>query len=426
MYSDTQTDCLLGVVGLGEVGLRLALAFDGAGYDAVGVDVDDERVAAVRAGESYVHDVDDAAVEELVDDGFVATTDYAVLSQATHVAVCVPTPLQKSGAPDISYVVDAVERLADVVADGTNVIVESTVYPGATETLLADTLTEAGYTVGEDIYLTFSPERVNPGDDRYSLTEIPKVIGGVTESCADHTQAVYETIFDRVIRVESATEAEMTKILENTFRNVNIALVNELVKVADRLDIDFWNVIDAAETKPYGFMPFYPGPGLGGHCIPVDPMYLSWKARQADIKTPLVDLADETNREMSEYITERIVRLLNQSHVPVPDANVLVLGVAYKANVPDIRNSPALDVIESFEKRGASVSYHDPHIPEVEVPNCGTYSSVPLTDDRVAEQDCVVLITDHDAIDVELVVNSSSRVFDTRNAVPDGDHVQRL
>ncbi|WP_336329154.1 nucleotide sugar dehydrogenase [Haloarcula sp. CGMCC 1.2071] len=406
----------LGVVGLGEVGLRLAIAFTDAGFDVLGVDVDAERTAALNHGSSYISDIPDTAVQSLTANGFEATTKYDRLTEVSHVAVCVPTPLQKSGQPDISYIVSATESLAAVIEPETTVIIESTVYPTATERAVSGVFEDAGFTVGEDVFLASSPERVDPGNDAYSLTEIPKIVGGVTPQCGDHVEALYGEVFETIKRVDSSTEAEMAKILENTFRNVNIALVNELAKVADNFDIDFWRVIEAAETKPYGFMPFYPGPGLGGHCIPVDPMYISWKAKQDGLKTPLIDLADTTNREMPSYVVTRIIESLNDRGVPVPDADVMVLGVTYKPNVADIRNSPALDIIEELEAHDASISFHDPYVDTVEVHNNGTYESTALTAERLSAADCVVIATDHSQFDFDFVVEHSEFVFDTRNA----------
>jgi len=406
----------LGVVGLGEVGLRLAIAFTDAGFDVLGVDVDAERTAALNDGYSYISDISDTAVQSLTANGFEATTEYDRLTEVSHVAVCVPTPLQKSGQPDISYIVAAAESLAAVIEPETTVIIESTVYPTATERAVSGVFEDAGFTVGEDVFLASSPERVDPGNDAYSLTEIPKIVGGVTPRCGDRVEALYSEVFETIKRVNSSTEAEMAKILENTFRNVNIALVNELAKVADNFDIDFWRVIEAAETKPYGFMPFYPGPGLGGHCIPVDPMYISWKAKQDGLKTPLIDLADTTNREMPSYVVTRIIESLNDRGVPVPDADVMVLGVTYKPNVADIRNSPALDIMEELEAHDASISFHDPYVNTVEVPNNGTYESTALTAERLSAADCVVIATDHSQFDFDFVVEHSEFVFDTRNA----------
>jgi UDP-N-acetyl-D-glucosamine dehydrogenase len=422
-----RTSGRVGVVGLGYVGLPLALAFSRAGYEVVGVDVDTERIETLRRGESYVTDVADEAVAIGLEEGFHPTTEYDALEDVDGVSICVPTPLRKTGQPDLSYVADATERLADVLPDGCTVVLESTVYPGATEELVAPTLSENGKTVGEDVYVAFSPERIDPGREEYDITEIPKVLGGVTPACGDHAIALYETVFEEVVRVDSATEAELVKLLENTFRAVNIGLINEVAQIAYELEVDVWEVVEAAATKPYGFMPFYPGPGLGGHCIPVDPLYLSWKAGQQDVQTRFIDLADRINREMPVHVIRRVNELLNEIGLAVSRSSVLVVGVAYKPGVSDVRESPAYDVIGLLEERGADVSYHDPYVPEFEVEG-KEYESVELTEDQLGETDLVLVLTDHSDIDFGRVVDGSSMVFDTRNATDgmDDETVYRL
>jgi UDP-N-acetyl-D-glucosamine dehydrogenase len=417
----------VGVVGLGYVGLPLALAMVDAGYRVVGVDIDEGRVERLRDGDSYVTDIDDERVAAAVDDRLIPTTEYGQLREAVGVSVCVPTPLRKTGQPDISYIVDASEQLATVLSPGSVVVLESTVYPGATEEVVAPTLAETGYEVGENVFVAFSPERIDPGNDEYGATDIPKVFGGVTQACGDRAEALYRSVFDELVRVDSATEAELVKLLENTFRSVNIALINEMATVAHELGVDIWSVIDAAATKPFGFMPFYPGPGLGGHCIPVDPKYLSWKANQAGVDTRFIDLADSINRSMPEHVVDRVVALLNEDGVAVPGSNVLVLGVAYKPGVTDTRESPALDVISLLEGRGASVTYHDPHVPSVSIGE-RRYESVPLSPETLDAQDCVVLVTDHEELPVGTVVRHAQLLFDARNATAgiDADHVHRL
>lgn len=418
----------VGVVGLGYVGLPLALAFVDAGYDVVGVDVAEERVESLRAGDSYVKDIADEEVGTALESGLEVSTSYEALSDVDAVSVCVPTPLRKSGQPDISYVIDATERLAPVLPDECVVVLESTVYPGATEEVVAEHLTQNGREIGEDVFVAFSPERIDPGNEAYQVTDIPKVIGGVTDRCGDRAVALYDPVFDETVRVSGSGEAEFAKLLENTFRSINIGLVNELALTADRMDIDIWEVIDAAATKPFGFMPFYPGPGLGGHCIPVDPRHLSWKAKQQGFETRFIELADRINRRMPEHVVNRVATMLNEDGVAVLDADVLVLGVAYKPDVSDTRESPALDVIDLLESRGANVSYHDPHVPEVSTDDWRR-ESVPVTEDVLAAQDGVVIVTDHSAFDIGRVVEISSRVFDTRNATDayhDVDHVERL
>ncbi|MCU4975011.1 nucleotide sugar dehydrogenase [Halobacteria archaeon AArc-m2/3/4] len=427
MNSDI-TRTRIGVVGLGYVGLPLALAMTEAGYDVVGVDIDSERIDTLENGRSYVNDVSDQAVETALEDGFHPTTSYTELEDVTGVSLCVPTPLRKSGQPNISYVMDATDRLSEVLPDNCTVILESTVYPGATEEIVAETLTENGREVGDDVFVSFSPERIDPGNEEYGITDIPKVIGGVTPACGDRAEALYDPVFDHLVRVGNSTEAELVKLLENTFRGINIGLINELAMVADQMDADIWNVVDAAATKPFGFMPFYPGPGLGGHCIPIDPQYLSWKAKQQGIETRFIDLADRINRGMPEYVVNRVVDVLNQNGTASIDAKVLVLGVAYKSNVSDTRESPALDIIALLEDRGVTVEYHDPYVDELQIDE-QTYTSEKLTDATLAEQDCVLLATDHREFEIDRVVEHSAAVFDTRNATAahtDAEHVHRL
>ena len=417
----------VGVVGLGYVGLPLALSMHNAGYEVVGVDVDGATVERLRAGESTVSDVSDAEVTDAVAEGLRFTTDYGELADADGVSVCVPTPLRKTDTPDLSFVVNAAERLADVIPRGCTVVLESTVYPGATGEVVGETLADSGAEIGQDVHLAFSPERIDPGNEAYDPTEIPKVLGGVTPACGDRAEALYGAVFEEVVRVDSATEAELVKLLENTFRAVNIGLINELAQVAHELDVDIWSAIDAAETKPFGYMAFYPGPGLGGHCIPVDPFYLSWKANEHGIDTRFIELADTVNREMPDHVVGRVVEQLNDRGVPLPEADVLVVGVAYKPDVSDTRESPAVDIIDGLEEWHADVEYHDPHVPALSVGE-RTYESVPPTDDRIEAADCVVLVTDHDTLDLERLAEQSSLLFDTRNAAAglDADGVVRL
>jgi UDP-N-acetyl-D-glucosamine dehydrogenase len=417
----------VGVIGLGYVGLPLALAMHDAGYDVVGVDVDADKVDRLRGGQSTVNDVTDEAVRTATNDGITFTTDYDLLSDANGVSICVPTPLRKTDTPDLSFVLDAAERLSPVITDGCTVVLESTVYPGATEDALTDVFAENGAVVGEDIYLAFSPERIDPGNEEYGPTDIPKVLGGVTDECGDRAQALYDPVFDEVVRVDSATEAELVKLLENTFRAVNIGLINELAQIAHELDVDIWDAIDAAETKPFGFMPFYPGPGLGGHCIPIDPFYLSWKANEHDVDTRFIDLADTVNREMPRHVVQRVVRQLNDRGTALSNADILVVGAAYKPNVSDTRESPAIDIITELDDWGGGVEYHDPYVSELEVGDA-VYESVPLTNERLNAADCVIVVTDHSTLDIDRLVDETSLIFDTRNATShrEDDHVVRL
>lgn len=417
----------IGVVGLGYVGLPLSLAMTDAGYDVIGVDIDEERVTSLCAGSSYVNDVSDAAVSRGISAGFDPTTEYDALADVQAVSICVPTPMRKSGTPNLSYVASAVEELASVIPTGCTVLLESTVYPGATEEFVAETLSDTGRTLGEDIFVAFSPERIDPGNEEYGPTDIPKVLGGVTAACGDRAEALYEPVFDTVVRVDSATEAELVKLLENTFRAVNIGLINELAQIAHRLDVDIWSAIDAAATKPFGYMPFYPGPGLGGHCIPVDPMFLSWQANQQGVETRFIDLADQVNREMPDHVVHRLIRLLNDRGLALSNAEILILGVSYKPDVSDTRESPAIDIIDRLSEWGASVRYHDPYVPELQLPET-THESTDLTTDQIESADCSVIVTDHAKFDLDQIVSHSSLVFDTRNATTglESEHIVRL
>lgn len=419
----------VGVIGLGYVGLPLALAMHQAGHKVTGVDVDEQRVKRLQSGQTSISDVDDSEVAEALEEGIEFTTDYAALADVDGVSICVPTPLRKTDSPDLSFVVDAAKRLAPVIPDGATVILESTVYPGATEEVVGEALTENGASVGEDVYLAFSPERIDPGNEEYGPTDIPKVLGGVTQQCGDHAEAIYGPVFDEIVRVNSATEAELVKLLENTFRAVNIGLINELAQVAHELDVDIWNAIDAAKTKPFGFMAFYPGPGLGGHCIPIDPFYLSWKANQQGIDTRFIHLADTVNREMPDHVVQRIVEQLNDRENALSTADILLIGAAYKPNVSDTRESPAVDIVRQLEEWKANVEYHDPFVPTLDVDG-QTYESVSLTNERLQRADCTVIVTDHSTLDLERIVHNSSIVFDTRNATAnlhvDGGDVVRL
>ncbi|TKR25239.1 nucleotide sugar dehydrogenase [Natronomonas salsuginis] len=417
----------VGVVGLGYVGLPLALAMHHAGHDVIGVDVDRETVEHLNDGRTRVSDVSNSDVEDALAEGIEFTTDYAALGAVDGVSICVPTPLRKTDTPDLSFVLDAAEQLAPVVPEGATIVLESTVYPGATEEVVGEALAENGATIGEDIYLAFSPERIDPGNEEYGPTDIPKVLGGVTPACGDHAEALYEPVFDEVVRVNSATEAELVKLLENTFRAVNIGLINELAQVAHELDVNIWSAIDAAKTKPFGFMPFYPGPGLGGHCIPIDPFYLSWKANEQGIDTRFIHLADAVNREMPRHVVQRVVERLNDRGVALSTADVLVVGAAYKPDVSDTRESPAIDIIQQLEEWNAAVAYHDPHVPELDILG-ELYDSVPLTIERLETSDCVVIVTDHSDINVDRLVEHAPLVFDTRNATGDfvAENVVRL
>jgi len=417
----------MGVVGLGYVGLPLALSLYQAGYDVTGIDIDADKVKRLQSDESTVKDVADEKIADASTDGLTFTTDYEQLSDVDGVSIAVPTPLRKTDTPDLSYVIDAAERLAPVVPEGCTIILESTVYPGATEEAVSDVLTENGASVGEDLYLAFSPERIDPGNEEYGPTDIPKVVGGVTDSCGRHAEEIYEPVFDEIVRVDSTTEAELVKLLENTFRAVNIGLINELTQIANELDVDIWDTIEAAETKPFGFMPFYPGPGLGGHCIPIDPFYLSWKAAQHGVNTRFIDLADTVNREMPQHVVQRIVKQLNDHEVALSTANILIVGAAYKPGVSDVRESPAIDIISELTEWDATVTYHDPYVPKLDIGD-ETYTSTSLSREVLETADCVVIVTDHSELDIDRIVDLATLVFDTRNATDNWSkkHVVRL
>lgn len=405
----------VGMLGLGYVGLPLSVEFGTAGLRVTGYDLLPEKVAALNRGESYVGDVPAERVQALLAAGrFAASTDFSSLGEQDALVICVPTPLGKTRDPDLSMVVDASREIAKRLRPGQVVVLESTTYPGTTEELILPMLQEGGLKVGEDFFLAFSPERVDPGNPRFHTRNTPKIIGGVTPACTRVVKALYSRAVDRVIEVSSPRTAELVKLLENTFRSVNIGLVNELVLMCARLGVDAWEVIDAAATKPFGFMPFYPGPGLGGHCIPIDPFYLSWKMRTLNYRARFIELAGEVNSEMPEHVCARVSRALNDRERAVKGSRVLVLGVAYKRDVDDVRESPALDIMRLLEEAGARVEYHDPHVPSLEW-NHGRIHSVELHP-ALEAADVVVIVTDHSAFDYADVVARSRTVVDTRNA----------
>ncbi len=399
----------IGVIGLGYVGVPLAVAFAEAGEDVVGVDVDSRMVTALREGISHVEDVSSERLAGLLD-RFHPTTRYADLARVDAILVCVPTPLTPNREPDLGPLVASSQALAHVLQAGQLVVLESTTYPGTTRERLVPLLEESGLTAGTDFHVAFSPERVDPGRTDHTMRTTPKVVGGLTEACAERAAALYGTICDTVVPVSSPEAAELTKLLENIFRSVNIALVNELAILADRMGIDIWEVVDAAATKPYGFMRFEPGPGMGGHCLPVDPFYLSWRAREFDFATEFIELAGKVNQQMPYHCVQRVERALNDAGKAVRDARVLVLGVSYKAGVGDTRESPALKIMDLLAERGADLSYHDPHVPEL--PSHGL-ASAPL-EDAVAQSDLVLLVTAHPGIDHVAVAEAAPLLLDLR------------
>ena len=417
----------LGVIGLGYVGLPLAVEFARAGFHVVGFDVDKSKVEALNAGKSYIPDVPSEHVADVVKAGlFTATLDEKALADVDIIDICVPTPLRKTRDPDLSYVVQAVETTARVLRKGQLVILESTTYPGTTDEVVQPVLEAKGLKAGEDFYLAFSPERVDPGNPTFQTKNIPKVVGGNNEASATAAVAFYRQVIDTVVPVTSTRVAEMVKLLENTFRAVNIGMVNELALMCHRMNIDVWEVIDAAKTKPFGFMPFYPGPGLGGHCIPIDPFYLSWKARQSGFEARFIELAGHVNSGMPEYVVERTAEALNSAKKALNGSRVHVFGVAYKRDVNDLRESPALDIMELLARRGASVTYTDPYIPSFEH---GTLNLKSVAENKAADgADCALVITDHQVFNYEQIAKSFPLVVDTRNALRkiDSDKIFRL
>jgi UDP-N-acetyl-D-glucosamine dehydrogenase len=408
---------VFGVVGLGYVGLPLAVEIADAGYTVIGFDVQPRVVDTVNAGRSHIQDVPTERLAPLVTDGRIAATaDPAALAKADVISICVPTPLSKTRDPDVSFVLAAADAISGVVRAGQAVILESTTYPGTTRELLMPRLQKSGLTVGEDVFLAFSPERVDPGNPTWQTRNTPKVVGGVTPACNRVVGALYGPVFDTLVPVSSPEAAELVKLLENTFRSVNIGLVNEMAIVCDKLGVNVWEVIEAAATKPFGFMKFTPGPGLGGHCIPIDPHYLAWKMRSLNYKTRFIEVAGEVNSEMPLFWVRKVGDRLNDLSRSVRGSKILVIGVAYKKDIDDLRESPALDVIRLLHQQGAEVSYHDPYIPALD--EDGEHlESVPLTKERVAGSDCVVIVTDHSSLDYGLIKRHARAIVDTRNVL---------
>jgi UDP-N-acetyl-D-glucosamine dehydrogenase len=420
----------IAIIGLGYVGLPLAAEMAKAGFRVYGIDIDGDRVDTINGGRSYIDDVSDADLAGLVARGaLVATEDPGVVKDVDAVVICVPTPLTRAKQPDLSYVMTAVTQLVPHLHRGQLIILESTTYPGTTQEVVKPILERSGLVAGRDFHLAFSPERLDPGNRNRGIRTVPKIVGGLTSGCTETACLLYQQVTPRVVSVSSATVAEMVKVYENVFRNVNIALVNELTLLCDRMGLDVWEIIDAAATKPYGFMPFYPGPGVGGHCIPVDPYYLAAKAREYDFHVRFIELAAAVNDSMPYYVLSRTTQALGSRGKTLAGARTLLIGVAYKKDISDARESPALKIMELLEKRGAVVSYHDPYVPEITLPNPGAkLQSVPLTDEALAGADCVIIATDHSAIDYQLVADQAPLIVDTRNVLRDrgNSHVVRL
>ena len=404
----------VGIVGLGYVGLPLAIEFAKAGFSVTGIDVQEEKVARLNWGESYIQDVPSASLKEMVaDNRFRATTDFSVIADLDTINIAVPTPLRKTKDPDMSYVVSACQRIAEHMGAGKLVILESTTYPGTTDELVLPMLERTGLKVGEDFFLCFSPERIDPGNPNYHTRNIPKVVGGITPACTEMGRLFYSQALERVVPVSSTSVAEMVKLLENTFRMINIGLVNELAMMCDRMGINIWEVIDAAATKPFGFMPFYPGPGLGGHCIPIDPFYLSWKSKQSGIEARFIELAGHINGQMPHFVVDKVQNALNDAGKSLNGSHVHVLGVAYKRDIDDVRESPAVDMMLLMQRKGALVTYSDQYVPMLRLCDQDLQSSDPLA--LAAEADCVLVATDHSAVDYAAVLERAKLIVDARN-----------
>jgi UDP-N-acetyl-D-glucosamine dehydrogenase len=406
----------VGVVGLGYVGLPLVVEFAEAGFTVTGIDLDQRKVDSINRGESYIQDIPTDTLKHLWEKGLIkATTDFSVVKDLDTISICVPTPLGKSKEPDMSFIVKSCESITQHFAPGKLVVLESTTYPGTTDELMLPMFEKGGLKVGEDFFMCFSPERVDPGNAKFQTKNTPKVVGGITPTCTELGALFYSQAIDTVVPVGSTRSAEMVKLLENTFRMINIGMVNEIARMCDRMNINVWEVIDAAATKPFGFMPFYPGPGLGGHCIPIDPFYLSWKSKQAGFEARFIELAGSINGDMPNFVVSKIQGALNNEGKAVKNSRIHVMGVAYKRDIDDVRESPALDVIHLLQGLGANVSYSDPWIPKID------HEPVKMTaiDEAcgIKEADCVVIITDHKKFDYSALVKNAKVIVDTRNAL---------
>ncbi len=406
-----------GVIGLGYVGLPLSMELAGAGFRVTGFDISKIKITMLNKGRSDIDDIPDELLQNMIDSGlFKATEDLRQIAQMDTLSICVPTPLSKTKDPDVSYILDAVNQIKKYMRKGTLVVLESTTYPGTTEDLILPLLEEGGMKAGQDFFLAFSPERVDPGNTKFTTKNTPRVVGGITPACTRVAKTFYEQSLPHIYAVSSTKAAEMVKLLENTFRSVNIGLVNEVALMCDRLNLDVWEIIDAAATKPFGFMPFYPGPGLGGHCIPIDPHYLSWKLKSLNYYARFIELAGDINSRMPEYVVDRIIGTLNRRFAKALNkASVLVLGVAYKRDIKDVRESPALDVIKLMEDKGARIWYNDPYVPEIDW-NRSKHKSRKLTKGLISKADLTIILTDHSLYDYQWIADNARAIFDTRNA----------
>ena len=407
-------ESIIGIIGLGYVGLPLVIRLSEAGFKAVGFDVDDKKVDILQAGESYIRHIGEEQINSALGDGFRATTDFSEIANVDVILICVPTPLAEDNTPDLSYVKSTLKTIQPHLRDNQLLILESTTYPGTTEEEIVPVVQNAGFNVGENYFIGYSPEREDPGNPKFSTRTIPKVVSGYSEKCLKLTEALYGQIIEKTVPVSSLRVAEMTKILENIHRAVNIGLVNELKMVADKMDIDIYEVINAAATKPFGFTPYYPGPGLGGHCIPIDPFYLTWKAKQYGVETRFIELAGEVNTSMPKWVVDKAVEFLEKNGKKLKYSKVLLLGMAYKKNVDDLRESPSLELIKLLHERGASVDYHDFYIPKLHKMRKYEYSMESVRLDSISAYDLIILATDHDAYDYEMIAREANLIVDTR------------
>tara|TARA_A100001037_G_scaffold84256_1_gene76364 strand:- start:4846 stop:6159 length:1314 start_codon:yes stop_codon:yes gene_type:complete len=404
------------VIGLGYVGLPLAVEFAKAGFKVTGIDISENRVNKINKGENYIRDINDKELRSLIDSGSLkATTDYSVISEMDAISICVPTPLSKLKDPDVSYIQSSIDEIVNYIHPGLLLVLESTTYPGTTRELILPALLNSGAKVGEDLFLCFSPERIDPGNEHFNIKNTPKVIGGVTEECGNLGAELYKKITDEVIVVSSPESAEMVKLLENTFRSVNIGLVNEIAIMCEKLKVNAWEVIDAAATKPFGFMKFTPGPGLGGHCIPIDPHYLAWKMRTLDYKARFIELAGQINSAMPEHVVELIRYSLNDLAITIKNSNILLIGMAYKKDIDDVRESPSLDIMALLEEQGAMVDYYDPYISEIKWNSEIKKGYLNLSEINLESYSAIVILTDHTNINYDKIKNSTTLIIDTRN-----------
>jgi UDP-N-acetyl-D-glucosamine dehydrogenase len=410
-------EAVIGLIGLGYVGLPLAVEFGKEGYQVIGIDISEEKVHQINAGKSYIPDIPTKDIADLVKKGKLsATTDFSALKNVDAISICVPTPLSKTKDPDMSYVIAATDQVVKFCHKDLLIVLESTTYPGTTDELIMPRIESQGFTIGKDVYVCFSPERIDPGNQHYGVRNTPKVIGGATPACVEVAYALYSKPITQVVKVSSTRAAEMVKLLENTFRLVNIGLVNEMAVMCDKLGVNVWEVIEAASTKPFGFMTFYPGPGLGGHCIPIDPLYLSWKLKAVNYNARFIEMASAINSEMPLYVVGKVIDALNEEQKSVKGSNILVLGVAYKRDIDDLRESPSLDVIHLLQERGAAVTYHDPYVPNLKHEGLAM-ESIKLTSDALKAADCVVIVTDHSSYDWKMIAGTASVIVDSRNAL---------